>query len=474
MKGLTKILVRHVAAAAGIALLLLVLNLIVLIGWGYTTQKDHFQRTSISRIADGLTGQNGVYSLSGPAKTTLHSDFQWAMLLDDSGRVIWEENLPPDLPRRYTVPETASFSRWFLGNYPVLVWRHPNGLLVLGDKKDSQWKAQIIMPQSAIAQLPAWFFGALIINAAAALMLALLVGLRLYRVLKPVVNGIGGLADGRPVVLPEKGIFSDLTARLNQTSEKHARQDEALSKRDAARTAWIAGVSHDIRTPLSLVMGYAGELEEAGELPASLREKAGVICTQSEKIRTLVSDLNLASKLEYGMQPLRKATVYPAELLRDVTAEFLNRGLESRYSLELNIVPPAQKAKLSGDEELLRRAFSNLIQNSIRHNPDGCTVSVALEADANTCVFRVADDGRGFPADTLEFLRSKETFEELHSHGLGLIIVRQIVRLHGGTARFSNLTGCGCECTIQLPAGLFGTGGVERGNHDARGLNRTL
>jgi signal transduction histidine kinase len=450
MKGLTKILVRNVAAAAGIALLLLALNLAVLLGWASASQENHIWSLSVSDIADGLTGRNGAYRLSASAESALHSHFQWGMLLDNSGRVIWEENLPADLPRSYSVPETASFTRWFLQDYPTFVWRHPNGLLVLGSPKSSQWKAQIVLPESVMEQSPAWISVALIINLAAALLLALFAGLRLYRALKPVVGGIGSLAGGKAVQLQEKGIFGDLFAVLNQTSAKLAAQDEALSKRDAARTVWIAGVSHDIRTPLSLVMGYASELEEAN-LPEPMREKAGVIRAQSEKIRTLVSDLNLASKLEYGMQPLRKLPVYPAELLRNCTVEFLNSGLDTRYSLQLGIAPEAQKVQLFGDAELLHRAFSNLISNSIGHNPDGCTVSVSLEADANLCVFRVADDGAGYPADVLKFLRSEKPSEELHSHGLGLIIVRQIVRLHGGTIRFANLTGRGCECIIQLP-----------------------
>ena len=455
MKGLTKILARNVAAAAGIALLLLALNLAVLFGWAAASQENHIWRLSVSDIADGLTVNNGTYKLSASAESALHSHFQWGMLLDDSGRVIWEENLPADLPRSYTVPETASLTRWYLKDYPTFVWRHPNGLLVLGAPKSSQWKAQIVLPESVMEQSPVWIFVAIIINAAAALVLALFAGLRLYRSLKPVVHGIGNLADGETVDLQEKGIFSDLLALLNQTSAKLAAQDEALSKRDAARTAWIAGVSHDIRTPLSLVMGYTSELEEAKELPEPMREKAGVARAQSEKIRALVSDLNLASKLEYGMQPLRKAPVYPAELLRNCTAEFLNAGLEARCSLRLSIAPEAQKTKLSGDAELLHRAFSNLIRNSIGHNPDGCTVSVSLESDANLCVFRVADDGAGFSADVLKLLCSEEPSEELHSHGLGLIIVRQIVRLHGGTVRFSNLAGRGCECVIQLPVILL-------------------
>ena len=78
-----------------------------------------------------------------------------------------------------------------------------------------------------------------------------------------------------------------------------------LEKRDTARTEWISGVSHDIRTPLSMVMGYADNLENDAALPEEARKQAGIIKEQSLKIKTLIEDLNLTSKLEYQMQPLR-------------------------------------------------------------------------------------------------------------------------------------------------------------------------
>ena len=451
MKGLTRILIRHVAAAAGIALLLLALNLAVLIGWAYTGKQEQVWNSSVSQISSGLTKRNGEFVLSGSAEDVLRKGFQWAMLLDDDGQVIWENNLPDSLPRRYTVPETASFTRWYLQNYPVMVWRHTDGLLVLGGTKGSQWKTQVVLPQSVMEHTPAWLLGAIFVNAAAALLLAMFVGLRLYHTLKPVVSGIADLADGKPVAIQEKGIFGDLAAQLNQTSAKLASQDEMLRRRDTTRTAWIAGVSHDIRTPLSLVMGYASELEEEPALPDPLQEKAAVIRAQSEKIRTLVSDLNLASKLEYSMQPLTKAEFYPAELLRSVVSDFLNCGLDNRFSVRLTISPEAQKVRLTGDAQLLRRALFNLVDNSVRHNPEGCAVSAAMEVDTQLCVLRVADDGKGFPEETLETLRWEKPAEELHTHGLGLTIVRQIVRLHRGVVRFENLAGGGCECVIQLP-----------------------
>ena len=85
--------------------------------------------------------------------------------------------------------------------------------------------------------------------------------------------------------------------------------DLKMCIRDRARTEWISGVSHDIRTPLSLVLGYSNLLEEQACTDEKIRKEASVIRQESLKIRDLIEDLNLTSKLEYHMQPLRMEQV---------------------------------------------------------------------------------------------------------------------------------------------------------------------
>lgn len=264
------------------------------------------------------------------------------------------------------------------------------------------------------------------------------------------------MAENKPVEVSTRGLLGDLAAGINKTSEQLTRQESALEKRDDARTGWIAGVSHDIRTPLSLVMGYASQLEEDSELPPDKREQAGVIRRQSERIRTLISDLNLASKLEYDMQPLRKTSIFPVALLRSVAAEFYNGGMDSRYSIDVVIREDAQNVAVIGDEELLRRVVSNLLVNSMRHNPDGCAIRITLEKGIGNCVLHVSDSGVGFAQKVLDDLNQPSSFSQLGDHGLGLTIVRQIIMAHGGTAEFRNLLEGGCEVSLCLPVSVVG------------------
>lgn len=451
MKSMMKILFRYVLSAAGIALILLIFNFAVLVAWIIQESAIEQHDYSTGQLANSLTESHGVYTLSESAASEIEKQYQWAMLLDDTGRVIWSKNLPPDVPLKYTASDVASFTRWYLNDYPVYVWRHSDGLFVLGRAKDSTWKHNMEMRHEFMDKIFVGVPAVLILNAVAAILLALLFGMRLFRSLKPLAKGIEEMAEKQPVELSTRGLLGDLAAGINKTSVRLMKQEVALNQRDNARTTWIAGVSHDIRTPLSLVMGYASQLEDDPELPPAKREQAGIIRRQSQRIKTLVSDLNLASKLEYNMQPLRLNPVILAELLRQVAAEFLNDELDNCYSIEVIIGKDAQNAVITGDQELLRRAVANLLANSIRHNPKGCQIKMTMEKGRGICSLSVSDSGAGFPRAILENLNNAQYSAGLQNHGLGLIIVRQTIKAHGGSTEFHNLSSGGCEVIICLP-----------------------
>lgn len=449
MKTVFKIMVRYVGSAAFIAIFLLALNLTVLFVLIGISARGDVSRFSVSTIAGDLIKVNGTYQLSETATKTLKEHYTWAMLLDNSGRVVWSRDLPADIPQEYTPADIASFSRWYLRDYPVYVWKHADGLLVLGMPQNSQWKHGIEMP---VTLLSSWNMGlVVVVNILAAVSLAILFGWIFFRSLKPLVGAVEDLANGEPVNLPTGGQLSDLAEKLNSASVQLQEQKISLQKRDNTRTTWIAGVSHDIRTPLSMVMGYASELEEDVSLSAGTRAQAGTIRTQSEKIKDLISNLNLANKLEYDMQPLRVADIHVVELAREVVTEIANSGLDSAHSVQFLTEKEVEKVTVVGDRQLLSRAISNLIRNSIQHNPDGCAVIVTTAASFTHCSITVADNGVGYSQEILDTFRQAKEPEVLHSHGLGLTIVKQIVRAHGGTFDIRNRSSGGCFSEIMLP-----------------------
>lgn len=186
-------------------------------------------------------------------------------------------------------------------------------------------------------------------------------------------------------------------------------------------------------------MGYASDLKEDPSLPEEQQRLAERIAHQSLKIKRLIEDLNLTSRLEYEMQPLRITELKPARLLRTIVSDFYNQGLSDVHTIDLYMDPDVEQVVLSGDAALLTRSFSNLIGNSIRHNPDGCTVSVAagLQSSGSVC-FQISDDGCGIPDAVLQALTAAPAHTEKAPHIMGLRIACQIFRAHDWQVEFAD------------------------------------
>lgn len=268
--------------------------------------------------------------------------------------------------------------------------------------------------------------------------------------LETVANGLEALAQGQTVRLPTDGFAGELAEKLNRTGAQLQAKNEMLSRRDNARTQWIAGVSHDVRTPLALILGWAEQLEQDALLPDSSRQKATGIRTQCEKLRTLIDDLNLTSKLEYGAQPLRRKDLRAGPLFRQLVAQFCESPLAERCEITLEQEELAEQTVLSVDEALLARLLENLMNNSVRHNPKPVNITVHTQQVGERFCLTVADDGIGYPAAVLAALNAAEPAENA-PHILGLYVVQQIAAAHGGTAVFGQNTPCGAKATVWLP-----------------------
>ena len=269
------------------------------------------------------------------------------------------------------------------------------------------------------------------------------------RPVRPILHGLSCLARGEPVQLAERGSLREVAAGINAASGELQRRDDALRKKDEARANWIAGISHDIRTPLSVILGYAGELQDDPALPPPEQEQAAVICRQGVRLRDLVSDLNLVSRLEYDMQPLECQWLRPAKLVRRAVTDFMNAMPENPCGIELEEVD--ESIRLQGDERLLLRALTNLLQNSVLHNPQGCAIRVSVRRDGtNTCLLSVRDDGVGADPQKLASVLNAP-YAPKRAHGLGLFLVRRSTETHGGHFTARTAPGEGFSGEMRLP-----------------------
>ena len=453
MKPVERFFRKYFLSMIGIIVLFLLLNIILFFSvliWAWQTSET--PKLSLNEICDSIVmGEAGRFTTSEELAELLEEHHAWAMLLDDKGTVIFQERMPEELPRQYTPADVAKFSRWYLGDYPVYVQEHPQGLLVVGGEKGSRTKYYFSVNESYVKNL---FTGLIAVFLANIIVVVLLIWKNIRHVEKavtPILRGIETVSSGQPVSLPEKGELAEINRQLNKAGA-------FIAKKDTARADWISGISHDVRTPLSVILGFAGQMEDDRTLPAPAREQATCIRKQGERLRSLISDLNLTSRLEYSMQPLRLEKVYLVELVRQVVCEFLDGGLEERYEIEFCADQESESVSILGDEALLKRALGNLIQNSIVHNPQGCRIAVSVLCREACITVDVADDGAGVSAEMLKKLTAgshhlESTDEKLNlRHGLGVLLVRQIVEAHKGTMTMESAPQKGFRTVLTFPA----------------------
>ena len=390
----------------------------------------------------------------------LSGENAWAIYIDnDTLEVKWHtENLPDTVPLHYTISDIASLTRGYIDGYPTYTGECENGLVVVGYPKDRYWKHMSpSWDYDFIKNAPYTVLIVIGVNVFLIFLIYMIANSKLLKSVKPITNGIQALPSGEPVYVKEKGLLSDLAAKINQTSDILQKQKRNLQRKETARANWISGVSHDIRTPLSMVMGYAGQIEDNESLPESERKKARIIRQQSTKMKNLINDLNLASKLEYNMQPIHPEPVNLVAIARQSVVDFINLDMEEKYPIEWNTDEALTACVINGDKELLRRAIGNLITNSQTHNPDGCTISVCVRKSDTEYKIVVEDNGVGVTDEKLEKLRTTPHYMMSDSgtteprHGLGLLIVGQIVSAHNGTVSFDHGKQGGFAVTISFP-----------------------
>lgn len=355
-------------------------------------------------IMEHLHKENDGYRLEEEEAEKLSGARQFAMLLDNGGNILWSEFLPKELQKNYTLQDVAKFTRYYLEDYPVRTYVVPEGLLIIGQKKEQIWKYTLEYKEGVIRNLIEFLPLFLLSNA---------------------------------LILVSVPIW---------IQKKRARQKEE------ERTEWIAGVSHDIRTPLAIVLGNA-EMIAATTESEEIKDRALRIEKQGLRLRRLVENLNLFSKLSFGYGNLEKEKIQVSRFLRKAIAEMRNQTEDERVQFNLDIQEELQGLVLGFNENLMERALMNLLNNAVQHNPEGCEITVKLYQDEKSHIFlTVEDNGCGLEKAALERLNRKnyEWEPSTGQHGLGLKIVKQVISRHRWKVQFGEGSQGGFLCRIQM------------------------
>jgi two-component system phosphate regulon sensor histidine kinase PhoR len=228
-----------------------------------------------------------------------------------------------------------------------------------------------------------------------------------------------------------------------------------LRKAEAMRRDFVANVSHEMRTPLTVMMGFLETVQTLDLEPSKKDEYLDLMMVQGKRMKSLVEDLLTLANLEANAQPAIQSAVSMEAILALLKneADALS-GNKHVVTIENNL-----QGSLLGDERELISAFSNLVSNAVRYTPEGGTISVAFQpSDDDGAVFSVRDSGPGIAAEHLPRLterfyrvdrsRSRET----GGTGLGLAIVKHVATRHQAQLMIDSALGEGSVFKIAFPS----------------------
>ena len=281
-------------------------------------------------------------------------------------------------------------------------------------------------------------------------------GFWLIRHLSKIKKGIENISQRTYTRLPEKGIFSEVYGALNKMDMEIRNSDKIQEETDRVRNEWITNITHDLKTPLSPIKGYAELLTSNAEIDkATMQEYGGIILKNVNHTEKLINDLKLTYQLDSGSMPFNPQSVKLARYMKELVIDIVNDPAfkDRNIVFESN----AQDIEICIDTDLFRRAMNNLIINALTHNPPETKVTISIDTNSEkeACVY-MSDNGTGMSeAEQAElfnrYYRGTNTKEKPEGSGLGLAIANQIINLHNGNIHVKSELNEGTQFTVILP-----------------------
>lgn len=383
----------------------------------------------------------------------------WLQVIDETGQEVFSHNKPENFPAKYTASELMAFS--------TSDYEDGNTVFVSSFEEDGQtWNYLIGFPYDVgkymlyyngevVGRLKPVFtlslFGVIFAGSA----LFLIYGIWLTHQTGKIAKGIGSISRRVYKSIPEKGTFGSVYMALNKMNEEIRHSDQIKEETDRVRREWITNITHDLKTPLSPVKGYAELLADGTDVDTKTAQEYGTIILKNvDYAEKLMNDLKLTYQLESGAFPFRPQPVRLVRYLKELVIDIANDPAFSDRSIEFAYDLP--EFTVSIDPDLFHRAISNLVINALVHNPPTTKVIVSVLKENQDIFISVRDNGIGISeAEQAElfnrYYRGTNTKEKTEGSGLGLAIAKQIIVLHGGEIAVKSKIGEGTEFSIRLP-----------------------
>ncbi len=294
-------------------------------------------------------------------------------------------------------------------------------------------------------------YGALI-GAVIALLLGIFLSRTLTRPIRELTQATHAVSEGdlsQQVPVRSSDELGELAQAFNRMSSE-------LSRSVNSRKQMTADIAHELRTPLSLILGHAEAVHD-GVLPPS-RENFEIIREEATRLEHLVNDLRILSLADAGELSIVPQIIEPGQLLQEVVGIYQYHTQSKNITLDLDIATPLSNIEV--DPGRMTQVLTNILDNALRHTPDGGRIVLSAQDTEDWVELAIQDSGPGLKAEDLDrifdrFYRTDTSRQRdgdvPGGSGLGLAIARSIVQAHGGQLSAQSEAGKGLKVIVRLP-----------------------
>lgn len=402
---------------------------------------------------------NGQISITENGKKSLDQNKAWIQILDKDSTEIYSYKKEKTVPTKYTPIELihnykyANPSSVFVGEKVINGYQYS---YLVGFPYQTVGKNVITYNKQQFKTIIGSIFVLLLgIDLIIALIFGLYFSGKLTKPVKVIIEGIGNLYNGDyRTHYDEHGLYKEVYSNMNDLASILQENKIERMNLDRMREEWFANISHDIKTPLASIKGYAELLNSEYDFTnEEIKEYSEIIEQKSIYIKELVDDFNLSARLRNKNIILNLEKCNIVKVIKGVVIDILNIPENSNRNIEF--ISDTKNIEKKIDVILFKRAINNIIHNAIVHNDENVDVQVKIQNKNDQAHITIKDNGKGISNEELKYIftryyRGTNTGKKHEGSGLGMAIARDIIKAHGGDILVESELGKGTTFKILI------------------------
>lgn len=403
-----------------------------------------------------ISDNNGTPQVSEHGLSLLNDDHLWLQIIDENGDEIISHNKLETVQTHYSPYDLINIYQYGTDGDTTLINKtddHSFTYIIGFPLKISKIVSYVDTERYNSGKFPVIMIAA--ITFIAVLIFGIFYIIIISRNLAKIQYLLDRIASRKYIPLKKQRFLHEIYDGIDKLDKDIQQADLRRAQNERSREEWITNITHDLKTPLAPIKGYAEMLSDAsGPLPAEKSHKYGEIIGKNVSYAEhLINDLKLTYQLKNGIIPAQKEKLNLSRFIKETVIDIINNP--DFENSEVDFVTCSDVVEYCFDPGLLKRALNNIIINSIVHNDKNVQIKVNIEVTQSVTV-SVSDNGHGMSEDEAQklfdrYYRGTSTKVNPEGTGLGMAIAKQIVELHSGTISVSSKLNQGTAISVVLP-----------------------